>query len=72
VSDIAAQIIELETRLAYQEDTLAQLDAVITRQDALIIGLTQQLQLLTKRVEDTRSNTPDGELDIAQERPPHY
>jgi len=34
MSDIEEQLIEVQTRVAYQEDTLAQLNEVITKQDA--------------------------------------
>jgi SlyX protein len=61
--------IELETRLSFQEDTLARLnDALIDQQrqlDALRETLTRLTGLL-ERLPDDRREAP---LD---ERPPHY
>ena len=47
MSDIEEQLIDVQTRVAYQEDTLAQLNDVITKQDAeFILGLTSQKAVL--------------------------
>jgi SlyX protein len=72
MNDLQEQIIDLQTRVAYQEDSLAQLNQVITRQDTDIIQLRQQVRLLAKKIEESLYSSESGELDIAAERPPHY
>ena len=70
--DIHEELIELQTRLAYQEDTIAQLNEVITKQDANITALQQQMRVLAKRVEELVAGQEYGESDAVSERPPHY
>lgn len=72
MKDITDELIELQTRLAYQEDTIQQLNNVITQQDATILQLQQQMRLLAKRVDEI-SFTQDGSSDdVTNDRPPHY
>ncbi len=70
--DIEEQLIDVQTRVAYQEDTLAQLNEVITRQDAEIIQLKQQLRLLAQRIDELGRNPAALGGEIIDERPPHY
>lgn len=72
MSDLEEQLIDVQTRVAYQEDTLAQLNEVITRQDAEIIQLKQQLRLLALRIDEIQRNPASTGDDISNERPPHY
>ncbi|WP_331346489.1 SlyX family protein [Cellvibrio sp. UBA7661] len=72
MSDLEEQLIDVQTRIAYQEDTLTQLNEVITRQDAEIIQLKQQLRLLALRIDEIQRNPAAAEDDISNERPPHY
>lgn len=72
MTDFQEQLIDLQTRVAYQEDTLEQLNQVITQQDADINQLKQQIRILVQRMEDSlRTQGQDGEL-MQDERPPHY
>lgn len=72
MTDLHEQLIDLQTRVAYQEDTLEQLNQVITQQDADINQLKQQIRLLVQRLEDSLcTQGQDGEL-MQDERPPHY
>lgn len=63
------EIIELQTRLAWQEDTLASLNEVIARQDQCITQLQQQMQRLQARLLSQEDNQMSEKVD---ERPPHY
>ncbi len=53
MSDFQEQLIDLQTRVAYQEDTLEQLNQVITQQDTEIVQLKQQIRILAQRLEDS-------------------
>jgi SlyX protein len=70
--DITEELIDLQTRLAYQEDTINQLNNVITKQDADIVQLQQQMRLLAKRIDELSFTQDDGASDVVSERPPHY
>ncbi|MBU3069555.1 SlyX family protein [Aestuariicella sp. G3-2] len=66
------QIEELETRLAFQEDTLNALDQVIAEQDRLLSRQQMQLQLLAEKFKTMESRLDDPQAPMADERPPHY
>ena len=73
MNDINDELIELQTRMAYQEDTIAQLNNVVTKQDADIIQLQQQMRLLAKRLDELSfAQDNNGGDEITNERPPHY
>lgn len=73
MTSLNEELIDLQTRLAYQEDTLSQLNDVVTKQDADILQLQQQLRLLAKRIDELSyaADNVNGEI-VANERPPHY
>lgn len=62
---------ELETRLAFQEDTLNTLDRVVAEQDQLISRQQLQLQLLAEKFKSMESRL-DQPQAVVDERPPHY
>lgn len=72
MSDISDDLIDLQERLAYQEDTIAQLNAVVTQQHADIMQLQQQMRILAKKFEDLVYSQGAEPLGDANERPPHY
>ena len=72
MNNINDELIELQTRLAYQEDTIHQLNDVITKQDTDIIQLQQQMRLLAKRIDELSFANTAGNDEITNERPPHY
>lgn len=72
MSDFQEQLIDLQTRVAYQEDTLEQLNRVITQQDADIVQLKQQIRILAQRLEDSLRTQGQGGEQMQDERPPHY
>lgn len=72
MNDIADEFVELQTRIAYQEDTINQLNQVITKQDADILQLQHQMRLLAKRIDELAVTQGDAGEEITNERPPHY
>jgi len=65
--DQEQRLIELETRSAYQEHTLGQLNEVI-------LELRASLESLQREVSDLRARAEKGDLDIgpANDKPPHW
>ena len=65
------RIIEIETRLAYQEQTLAELNDVLTDQQAQLTRLEGLNKALEARLTAIAEAMPrDG--GVPDERPPHY
>ncbi len=60
---------DLEVRLAFQEQTLNELNAVVTRQQATIDRLEQRCDALLERLRSLGEGAGDEAPD---ERPPHY
>lgn len=63
------KIIDIETRLAYQDDTIQQLNDVIYRQQQQIDKLEKTMQLLLAKIQDLMAGSAE---DVANEKPPHY
>jgi SlyX protein len=58
----------LETRLAFQDETIETLNKTITDQWLKIDALTRQLAGLNERLQEAESRAPGA----ANEPPPHY
>ena len=63
------QLIELETRLAYQEDTMQQLSDQIYQQQQQIDRLEK---LVIQLLDQTREIMASSSGEVSDERPPHY
>jgi SlyX protein len=66
--ELSERIDALESRLAYQDRTIEQLNETITSQWKQIDALTRQLAALTERLQEAETDRPAP----ANERPPHY
>ena len=65
-----SRIIELETKLAYQEHTLEELNQIVIKQQNEILTLTLGLQKLNEQLKQV---APSNLASIDQEAPPpHY
>lgn len=64
--ELSAQLIELQTQLAFQEDALQALDDTVARQQKEI----DRLLLLQQRLERQFEEMSDA--PAADQRPPHY
>lgn len=65
-----ARFIEIETKLAYQEDALQTLNEVILKQQKQIDQLDASVRLLIDRIKQMQAmESAEKPLD---ERPPHY
>jgi SlyX protein len=68
IKTLAERIDTLETRVAYQDDTIETLNQTITAQWKQIDVLTRQLAQLGERLHEAEANAPGP----GNERPPHY
>ena len=64
------RFIDLETRLAHQDQLLNDLNDVVTVQQTKIMQLEELCKSLIQRVRSVGEGVPDG--DPGDERPPHY
>lgn len=64
------KLIDLETKLAFQDDTIDQLNQVVTKQQQQIDRLTDQVSLLKQAIAAIM-NDPGSSIS-GQEKPPHY
>ena len=64
----ANRIEELESKIAFQEDSLQQLDKALSQQQQQIFDLKEQLRYLNERIKEVES--PSGSPQDAP--PPHY
>lgn len=68
IKALAERIDTLETRLAYQDDTIETLNQTITAQWKQIDALTRKIAELGERLQEAETNAPSP----ANEPPPHY
>jgi len=64
------RFIDLETRLAHQDQLLGELNDVVTAQQAKILQLDDLCRSLISRVRSMSDAMPAG--DPGDEKPPHY
>ncbi|HIF18116.1 MAG TPA: SlyX family protein [Cycloclasticus sp.] len=65
------RITELEIKVAYQEDTIQQLDRVICQQQDQMDLLKKQIRQLLENTHEPNESTGDLQ-SIVDETPPHY
>jgi SlyX protein len=68
ISTLGERIDLLETRLAYQDETIETLNKSITEQWLKIDALARQLTNLNERLQEAETRAPGA----ANEPPPHY
>jgi SlyX protein len=67
--DVNRRLETLETQLAYQEQTLEELNQTLTGQWTQIDALTRALARLGQQLADLESQSPGG---VPVDKPPHY
>ena len=70
--NLASDLVDVQTQLAFQEDTISALNEAITRQQQEIILLRRQLELLKERQEQQGANADGTPPPTIDEKPPHY
>ncbi len=70
---ILAHLQELQSQLAFQDDTLAALNDALSAQQQEILLLRRQVELLKQRQDEHAAAIEDlPGAGAEQERPPHY
>lgn len=63
------RLIDLETRIAFQEDSIQALSDELYRQQKALEHLQQLCNLMLQRLQELSAGGPSGPVD---EKPPHY
>jgi SlyX protein len=63
---------ELESRLAFLDHTVEELNKVVSRQDEDIRRLQARLSEMTNKLDDLSGAVAEGEPGSQHEVPPHY
>ena len=71
-SALQEQVEDLQMRIAFQDDTIAELSDVIATQDKLLSQLQRQQQMFTDKFKSIEHSLDHSQDTPAQERPPHY
>lgn len=69
IDEVKRQLVAVQTQLAYQEDTVRQLNEALATQQQEMLVLRRQLQLLKQRQDEQGPAAGTAPLD---EKPPHY
>ncbi len=73
MTDLTEDIIELQTRIHFQEDTIHKLDEVVIRQGAQLDQIQRKLVELEDRIEQLGyERGAAGGMSPSEEKPPHY
>ncbi|AKE51654.1 SlyX family protein [Kangiella geojedonensis] len=66
------QIDELQTKLAFQDDTIEQLNRIVSKQDEIIRLMQAKFSLIGDKIQTIESNLPNKAFNPDDEVPPHY
>lgn len=66
------QIDELQSKVAFQDDTIDQLNRIVTKQDEVIRLLQSKFSIIGDKIQDIESNLPNKAFNPNDEVPPHY
>lgn len=72
VVQLKAQMVDLQSQLAFQEDTLQSLNEVIVRQQQQIEHLHELCVSQQSQLEQMASDAEHGAGSESMDRPPHY
>lgn len=64
-------IIDLQTRVAFQDGLLEELNQVLTSQQQQITRLEMTMGVMRSQIETMQSSQPEGE-PVVEPPPPHY
>lgn len=72
LAQLEEKLNELETKMAFQDDTIEQLNRVVTKQDAIIRKMEEKFLAIGEKLQDMQSQLPNKPFNPEDELPPHY
>ncbi len=70
--ELLRQLADVQSQLAFQEDTVSALNEAVARQQQEILVLRRQLELLKQRLDEQTAQGVPGAAVAEEEKPPHY
>jgi SlyX protein len=70
--ELLRQLADVQTQLAFQEDTVSALNEALARQQQEILVLRRQVELLKQRQDEQTAQLDPGAAGAQEEKPPHY
>lgn len=71
-SDVSAQLIDLQSQFAFQEDLLAALNERVIAQDRELQNLRNAITQLSEQIRQQSMVSDGANQTIEMDRPPHY
>lgn len=65
-------ITDLQTKIAFLDDTVEQLNKIIAEQSQQIADQQKQLQFLYQKIDSQNLGTQIQPFDLIADKPPHY
>ena len=72
IDKLHEDMVELQSQMAFAEDTVEALNAAIASQQLEITTLRRQVELLKQRQEEQATDSEQNAASPVNERPPHY
>lgn len=72
LQQLEQKLIDVQTQVAFMEDTIDKLDNIVTEQSQLIADQQRQLQLLYQKLESQTQGSQIQPFDLLSDKPPHY
>jgi SlyX protein len=69
---IEDRLVDIETKIAFQEDTVDELNKVIYQQQQKLERLEAICASLVNHIQDLRESAAETQAAAANEKPPHY
>ncbi|MEX1669930.1 SlyX family protein [Zhongshania guokunii] len=71
-SDISAQLIDLQSQFAFQEDLLGALNERVIAQDRELLEMRRAIAQLSEQLRQQNTDAEGAAQTIESDRPPHY
>lgn len=72
LTELTTRLDDLETKLAFQDDTINALEQLVREQNIELQTMQRYLRLLAEKVAPLDNSDPGEPFNPADERPPHY
>ncbi|MFT4919900.1 MAG: SlyX protein [Zhongshania aliphaticivorans] len=72
VGDVSAQLIELQSQFAFQEDLLAALNERVVAQDRELQNMRNAITQLSEQIRQQSTVSDGAGQSVDMDRPPHY
>lgn len=70
--DLSRRMADLESQLAFQEDTIETLNQLVTQQAHELQQVQRKMMVLVEKFQQMNNEQSDSPSDPADEVPPHY